>query len=67
MDETTTIQSLLDDMISADNYDTESAHSEADDILIRLIGLLANSLSDEDKASVKAIIAHYEAMDKWYA
>ena len=67
MDETTTIQSLLDDMISADNYDTESAHSKADDILIQLIGLLANYLSDEDKVSIKAIIDHYETMDKWYA
>lgn len=43
------------------HHDTEVAHGQADDLLLKIIGKLTNP------ATHKAIVEAYEAVDKWYA
>jgi hypothetical protein len=61
-----TAQQILDQLNSlAKTGDTESAHSEADDLLVEAVKLGASGKLPPKQA--KLIIAAYECVEKWYA
>lgn len=49
----------------ASNEDTETAHADADDILIEIA--ISASKGDLTLKEVKALIVIYHTVDKWYA
>jgi hypothetical protein len=67
MSDTNELVLLLQEMQSVAVLDTEAAHVGADEILIRLITLLAAAWSKEDRGIVQSILDKYEAIDKWFA
>jgi len=70
MGETTdrALNDILEDMLNqVGSGDPESAHNWGDGLLVELVRKLAQTLPDEDRAIVLAIIDAYIDIEKWYA
>lgn len=60
------IDVIAEKMRSCNNaFDTEEAHSKADDLLVDLIETLAKDTPHEEQ--VRLILSMYASVDKWYA
>jgi hypothetical protein len=61
------IKSIKKEMVKLKNYDIELGHIDADELLLDLMGLLANECDDQVKDLVLEIIHEFNDLDKWYA
>lgn len=58
---------LADEMMRADNQDTESAHVEGDELLIKMLRAAAKCCTPAQQADIERGISAFESMAKWYA
>jgi len=51
----------------SESDDPEGAHSEADDTLLKVIGLVADTATESVATTLRAIVASYKEVPKYYA
>ena len=51
----------------SESDDPEGAHCEADDTLLKVIGLVADTATESVATTLRAIVANYKEVPKYYA
>jgi len=51
----------------SESDDPEGAHCEADDALLKVIGLIADTATESVATTLRAIVASYKEVPKYYA
>lgn len=51
----------------SESDDPEGAHYEADDALLKVIGLVADTATESVATTLRAIVAYYKEVPKYYA
>lgn len=67
MNEPITLEDILIRIESYNDEDLEIQHIAIDDLLVKLVRKLAETLSEEDRTTVQKILYKYDSLDKWYS
>lgn len=61
------LDGILFEMEKCYDNDQEAGHCDADELLLKLISILVESIPNIDIGIIKKIVSKYENLPKWYA